>query len=166
MVSFKWEVFPVRERSKKGYCHVEPNSRTYGSLMKVIASSKLPDKSERAFKLLNEMSEHSLEPSIHEYNDVLHSCTFVRGDDSQKMKAFRIARETFDIIHKSKHLPPNLLTYTRFFQACINGLDDTERTNAINMGYRRCCENGFGSHPELKQTLKKFAPSQAKILLR
>jgi hypothetical protein len=59
------------------------------------------------------------------------------------------------LFHEIKPLEPVLLTYTRFFKACTNTVDDTERTNAIEVVHRRCCENGFGSHPELKKTFEK-----------
>jgi hypothetical protein len=38
----------MHERSKKADRQVEPKTRTYGSLLKVVASSKLPDKAEIA----------------------------------------------------------------------------------------------------------------------
>ena len=137
--------------------NVKPNVKTYGALLKVIASSHLPDKAEKARRIFQDMMNESLMPSIHEYNDLLHCCTFVHGDEERKRKAFCIAVEAFDSIHNSEDLRPNLLTYTRYFQACVNGMNDNETSNAIRKGYERCCDSGFGNHPQVKKTMEKFA---------
>jgi len=113
----------------------------------VIASSGLPDKAERARKLLQEMLGEPLEPSIHVYNGVLDACSRVPGDEQQKESAFRIASEMFDAAHSSKHLRPDLLTYIRVFFACRNLENGEARSKAVREGYQRCCDHGFESHP-------------------
>ncbi len=145
----------MRELAKQGDNELAPNARTYGALLKVLASSRLPDKAEKAEKIFQEMIGDSLEPSIHDYNDVLHSCTFVHGNDEQRANAFRVAVETFDKIHKSKHLQPNLLTYTTFLQACGNVKGD-EQSSAVEEAYQRCCDQGLGDHTRIKRTIEKF----------
>jgi pentatricopeptide repeat protein len=147
----------AHELADGGNRAVQPNDRTYYTLLKAIALSPMPDKANRAERLLKEMKERSLEPSIFALNEVLHSCTYIPPDEEERSSALRIAQDSFQVISKSTTMNPMAITYVYYFRSCANSTaGSNERRDAIETGYRQCCENGFEKNSQIKEALEQL----------
>lgn len=145
----------AHELADGGNRAVQPNARTYSTLLKAIALSHLPDKANRAALLFKEMEKRSIEPTIVVLDEVLHSCAHIPQDEEERSTAFRIAQEIFGVIHKSMSMEPRPVTYVYYFRACENAKGIKERNDAIEAGYRRCCEDGLEKNSQIMKALEK-----------
>lgn len=135
----------------KGDRQVQPNSRTYRSLLKLIASSELQDKAERALDLLKQMKQRALEPTIFVLDEVLHCCSFVSSETDHQSTAFQIAQDTLDLIRSSRNMKARPITYVFYFQACDNAPDESTRLDALESAYQKCREDGFENNSQIRK---------------
>ena len=132
----------ARKENDNGTIVVAPNRRTYNSVLKAYAKSKLPDAPKRAFSILNYMLQagrKEIQPDVISFTTVL--------DVWAKSKEENKAAQAQAILHKMNEfylqtgdasLRPNEVTYNAVLNACAFSAmaSDEERKHALTVALR------------------------------
>ncbi len=136
---------------------VAPNRRTYNSVLKAYAKSKLPDAPKRAFSILNYMLQagrKEIQPDVISFTTVL--------DVWAKSKEENKAAQAQAILHKMNEfyvqtgdasLRPNAVTYNAVLNACAFSAmaSDEERKEALKVALRTFQEMQQSTLSSIKQ---------------
>lgn len=139
--------------SAHGHRDCRPTLNTFSLLLKCIARSRLNDKAKRAWRVLTDMKNQSVNPDLRTLNEVLAACAYSsRYTTHIRIEAFGIALAAFRRICKESQPSPE--TFSFFFQSAA-GLGVKEE---IEDAYRICCKLGYQTNKYVRRDLQKAAP--------
>lgn len=147
-------VLDILNRAEQGYTSGNSKPRVnfacYNATINAIAKSKRANKAEEAVAILHRLKlqyskyKHSdLAPNARTYSAVLNACAYSLSDnESEKLHAFQIARDTFQEMLNS--IEPTPQCYLNFLVACERLLPPGEERHAIiNSLFLECKRHGF-----------------------
>lgn len=139
--------------SANGYRDCRPTLNSFSLLLKCISRSRLNDKAKRAWRVLTDMKNQSVNPDLRTLNEVLAACAYSsRYSTDIRIEAFGIALAAFHRICKESQPSPE--TFSFFFQSAA-GLGVKEE---IEDACRICCKLGYQTNKYVHRDLQKAAP--------
>mmetsp|Transcript_24303 Transcript_24303/g.57371 ORF Transcript_24303/g.57371 Transcript_24303/m.57371 type:complete len:748 (-) Transcript_24303:1713-3956(-) len=152
-----WRIFQEKEDPK-----MKPNLRTY--TMVILSLSKNPTlenivKSRDLLSQLNDLYDKTrdpeLRPNAYPYNYLLNAAASCVGDAGDKLKAFKIAAQTYNDIRTSEYIASDSYTYAFWFKLCNHLLPEGDlRRKSITYSFEQCKKDGMLSRAVLERLLK------------
>lgn len=151
-----WQLYEERQDPE-----LMPNLRTY--TMTILSLAKRPnlDKVIKARNLLTQLEERykktndpKLKPNAYPYNYVLNCAGSCIGPSGEKLKAFRVAAETYNSLKKSHDTQPDSYTYSFWIKCCNNLLPEGDlRKKGVTLSFDQCQKDGLVSQAVLRRLL-------------
>eukprot|EP00536_Pseudo-nitzschia_multiseries_P016341 jgi/Psemu1/292479/fgenesh1_pg.1080_\ len=152
-----WRIYQEKENPK-----MKPNLRTY--TMVILSLSKNPtlenivkarDLLSQLNELYNKTKDSELRPNAYPYNYLLNSAASCVGDAGDKLKAFKIAAQTYNEVRTSDYISPDSYTYAFWFKLCNHLLPEGDlRKKSITYSFEQCKKDGMLSRAVLERLLK------------
>lgn len=137
-----------------------PNLRTYTMVIQSLSKKPTLDNLIKARALLTQLNDlykrtndSQLRPNAYPFNYLLNFAAFTIGTSDDKLKAFKIAANTYNDLRGSG-LSPDSFTYAFWFKLCNNLLPEgSVRTKSITYAFEQCKKDGMVTEENLKRLL-------------
>mmetsp|Transcript_25140 Transcript_25140/g.37994 ORF Transcript_25140/g.37994 Transcript_25140/m.37994 type:complete len:770 (+) Transcript_25140:70-2379(+) len=142
------EVFELMENcSANG--DLEPNERVYTSFIRALTKAKVASLGQKAWvilermKMLYELGNKGIKPTVFTYNAVLHACVEAMSDDAtENLETFKVALKAFNtLVEDDERL--DHVTYGNMLRCSALLPQGSQREAVIATIFDRCCRNGF-----------------------
>jgi len=149
-----WQLYQEKEDPK-----MMPNLRTYTMVILSLSKASTLQNIVKARDLLSQLNDlyHKsqdprLRPNAYPYNYLLNSAASCIGDAGDKLKAFKIAAQTYNDIRTSDLFPPDSYTYAFWFKVCNNLLPEGNlRRKSVTYSFEQCKKDGMLNKAVLKR---------------
>lgn len=133
----------MEEKYKNGDHKVKPSAQTYSCTLLSLLNSDMEDKHLIAQNIPKRMRDINVDPNAFTWNYIIHVASSIRGHESRKMEAFKVALGSFQALRKSKEHDTDSFTYT-FFLKALNHLisDNVMRSSIAKETFMECANEG------------------------
>jgi len=143
-----------------------PNLRTYTMVILSLSKASTLENIVKARDLLSQLNDlynkskdPKLRPNAYPYNYLLKSTASCVGGAADKLKAFKIAAQTYNGIRTSDHISPDSYTYAFWFKLCNNLLPEGDlRRKSITYSFEQCKKDGMLNKAVLERLLSGTPP--------
>lgn len=142
------EVFELMERSSANG-ELKPDERVYISFIKALTKANVGSLGQKTWvilermKMLCDLGNTEIKPTVFTYNAVLHSCAESLSDDASKnLETFKVALKAFNtLLEDGERLDHG--TYGNMLQCAALLPQGSQREAVIATIFDRCCRNGY-----------------------
>jgi len=142
------QVFELMEESSaRG--NLKPNERVYTSFIRALTKAKVSKLGQKAWvilermKMLSDLGNKGIKPTIFTYNAVLYACSESLSDDANvNLETFKVALKAFNSLTEEGERLDHV-TYGNMFRCASLLPQGSQREALIATVFDRCSRNGF-----------------------
>mmetsp|Transcript_20586 Transcript_20586/g.28656 ORF Transcript_20586/g.28656 Transcript_20586/m.28656 type:complete len:281 (+) Transcript_20586:141-983(+) len=161
------------EYEKTGNPEMMPNLRTFTMVIQALAKCPREGNAAKARLFLSQLTEmyedtmdEKLKPNEFPYNYVINCAANTFGTQEDKVKAFRIATQTYQEMRTSTYVKPDSFTYAFWIKACNNLLPISDlHSKCVSLAFEQCKIDGLVTKEVLNRLQSELAPETIQDLL-